>query len=98
MAIAFKPSVAGLDIKPDKPTAKDKGREKSRSTPGINRARVYRVALGDLRSRRPEYCVGFVGFQGMAPFRLVQPLLKSVGLIDRVNLVLSLMLQAFEFS
>jgi hypothetical protein len=29
VAIAFKPSVTGLDVKPDKPTAKDKGREES---------------------------------------------------------------------
>jgi len=53
----FEPAVTGLDIKPDKPAAKDEGREESRSAPGINRARVYRVALCDLRARRPEHCV-----------------------------------------
>ena len=53
MPIAFEPNVTGLDIKPDKPAAKDEGREESRAAPGINRARVYCVALGDLRARSP---------------------------------------------
>ena len=48
VAIGLEPSVTGLDIKPDKPTAKDEGREESRAAPCINRARVYGVALGDL--------------------------------------------------
>jgi hypothetical protein len=50
----FEPSVTGLDIEPHKPAAEDEGREESRAAPGINRARVYRVALGDLCTCSPE--------------------------------------------
>lgn len=60
MSKAFKPCVTGLDIKPHKPSAEDEGREEPRAAPGINRARVYGVAFGDLCARSPEHCVFFV--------------------------------------